>query len=52
MSLYFFFGGERGVDLHLGGGGGARGWHRNEVCTIKSQMAGANGGGWGWGGMV
>ena len=31
-SLYF-----GGPDLHLGGGG-ARGRHRNEGCTIKSQM--------------
>ena len=31
-----------GADLHLGGG--ARGRHRNEGCTIKSQMGGGNGG--------
>ena len=34
------FGG--GADLHLGGG--ARGRHRNEGCTIKSQLGGGNGG--------
>ena len=32
-----------GLDLYLGGGGGARGRHRNEGCTIKSQMGGGGG---------
>ena len=38
--LFFIFLGGRAKgepDLHLGGGG-ARGRHRNEGCTIKSQM--------------
>ena len=26
------------------GGGGATGWHRNEGCTIKSQMGGGGNG--------
>ena len=35
---------EGGADLHLGAG--ARGRHRNEGCTIKSQMGGPRGTPW------
>ena len=46
-----FLGVQRGVVCGGGGGkipstgGGARGRHRNEGCTIKSQMVGGGGGG-------
>ena len=41
VTEYFFWGGGQrgGADLHLGGWG-ARGRHRNGVCTIKSQIEG------------
>ena len=40
--FFYFLGGDlQKADLHLrGGGGGARGRHRNEGCTIKSQIGG------------
>ena len=33
-----------GADLHLGGGGGARGRHRNEGCTNKKTNGGGGNG--------
>ena len=35
-----FWGAKGEPDLHWGGGGGARERHRNEGCTIKSQLGG------------
>ena len=32
----YLFGGGRGARSSFGGGGGAKGWHRSEGCTIKS----------------
>ena len=45
LFIYIFF---IIIIIFFGGGGGARGLHRNEGCTIKSQMGGLCVGGGAW----